>query len=102
MPVRATLTFRVKEGAGDSFEQAWRRIAARVREHPDSLRQTLARDPDDPRTFVMTTDWANRESFSEFESSREQEELTAPLRELRESSAMNVHDIVVHIEGQTQ
>lgn len=99
MPVRATLTFRVKEGAGDAFEQAWRRIAERVKEHPDSLRQTLARDPEDPRTFVMTSDWANRESFSEFERSRDQEELTGPLRELREWSTMNVHDIVVHIEG---
>jgi heme-degrading monooxygenase HmoA len=98
MAVRATLTFRVKEGAAEAFEQAWRRIAARVMEHPDSLRQTLTCDPDDPRTFVMSTDWANRESFNRFERSQDQEELTAPLRELRESSTMAVHDIVLHVE----
>jgi len=99
MAVRATLTFTVKEGAADAFEEAWRQIAARVKEHPDSLRQTLARDPDDPRTFVMTTDWESRESFRVFETSTEQEELTAPLRQLRESSTMVVYDIIAHIEA---
>jgi len=34
-----------------------------------------------------------------FETSTEQEELTAPLRQLRESSTMVVYDIIAHIEA---
>jgi heme-degrading monooxygenase HmoA len=97
--VRATLTMRVKEGREADFEQAWRDIAEDVRRAPGNIRQALLRDPEDPRTFVVTSDWESREAFGEFERSPEQDRLTAPLRELRESGGMTIHDLVVHIEG---
>ena len=37
--------------------------------------------------------------FGEFERSPEQDELTAPLRELRSSARMTVHDVLIDIEG---
>ena len=89
----------VKEGREGDFEQAWRGIAEDVRRAPGNIRQALLRDPDDPRTFVVTSDWESREAFRDFEQSPEQDQLTAPLRELRESGGMTVHDLVVHIEG---
>jgi heme-degrading monooxygenase HmoA len=97
--VRATLTMKVKEGRGDEFERAWREIAEEVRQAPGNIRQALCRDPADPDRFVVTSDWSSREAFSEFERSPEQDDLTAPLRELRASADMSVHDLVVHIEG---
>ncbi len=97
--VRATLQMRVKEGREDDFERAWREIAKEVQRGPGNLRQALLRDVDDPRSFVVTSDWESREAFTQFEQSPEQDELTAPLRELRESGKMTVHDLVVHIEG---
>ena len=90
---------RVKEGREDDFEQAWRAIAEEVRRAPGNIRQALLRDRDDPRSFVVTSDWESREAFTDFERSPEQDRLTAPLRELRESGGMTVHDLVVHIEG---
>jgi heme-degrading monooxygenase HmoA len=90
---------RVKEGHEADFEHAWREIAEEVRRAPGNVRQALLRDSDDPRTFVVTSDWESREAFGEFERSPEQDRLTAPLRELRESGGMAVHDLVVHIEG---
>lgn len=97
--VRATLQMRVKEGREGDFERAWREIAKEVQRGPGNLRQALLRDVDDPRNFVVTSDWESREAFTQFERSPEQDELTAPLREMRESGKMTVHDLVVHIEG---
>ncbi len=91
---------KVKAGRGPEFERAWREIAQQVRMAPGNLRQTLARDPADPDSFVVTSDWDSREAFHEFERSQEQDELTAPLRELRQSARMTVHDLVTHIEGE--
>jgi heme-degrading monooxygenase HmoA len=97
--VRATLQMTVRAGRGADFEREWRAIAEQVRRAPGNLRQALVRDPDDPDRFVITSDWSTREAFGAFERSPEQDELTAPLRELRESALMTVHELVTHIEG---
>lgn len=97
--VRATLHIKVKTGRGEEFVQVWREIAEQVRRNPGNLRQALLDDPDDPDAFVVTSDWLSREAFTEFERSPEQDELTAPLRELRESGRMTVQDLLLEIEG---
>jgi heme-degrading monooxygenase HmoA len=99
--LRATLTMKVKAGREADFERAWRAIAEQVRRVPGNVRQALLRDPKDPTTFVLTTDWESRDAFSSFERSPEQDALTAPLRALRESASMAVHDLVVHIERES-
>ena len=96
--VRATLEMKVRDGRAEDFEAAWREIADHVRRAPGNVRQALMRDPDDSNTFVVTSDWESREAFTQFERSPEQDDLTAPLRELRESGRMKVHELVTHIE----
>jgi heme-degrading monooxygenase HmoA len=98
VPVRATLQMKVKPGKGADFQEAWRRIAESVRGAPGNLRQDLLIDPNDSETFVVTSDWESREAFSQFETSPEQDDLTAPLRELRQTGSMTVHELVAHIE----
>lgn len=98
--VRATLYMKVKDGRGSDFEREWRTIAEEVRRLSGSIRQALTRDPEDPDSFVVTSDWRSREEFGEFERSSEQDRLTAPLRELRASSRMTVHDLVYQVEGE--
>jgi heme-degrading monooxygenase HmoA len=99
--LRATLTMKVQAGREADFERAWRAIAEQVRRVPGNIRQALLRDPKDPTTFVLTTDWESRDAFSGFERSPEQDALTAPLRAMRESASMAVHDLVVHIERES-
>ena len=98
--VRATLYMKIKAGRGPEFERVWREIAAHVRAAPGNVRQTLAARPGRSRQLRMASDWASREAFHEFERSPEQDDLTAPLRELRESARMTVHEVVTHIEGE--
>jgi heme-degrading monooxygenase HmoA len=98
--VRATLYMKVKDGRGADFEFAWRVIAKEVQTAPGNLRQALARDPEDTDSFVVTSDWISREAFGEFERSPEQDELTAPLRELRASARMTVLELVIDIDGE--
>ena len=96
--VRATLYMKVKDGRGSDFEREWLAIADEVRKVPSNIRQALSRDPEDPDSFVVTSDWRTREQFGKFERSPEQDDLTAPLRDLRESARMTVHELVIHIE----
>ena len=97
--IRATLSMKVKPGKGADFERAWEAIAEKVRRAPGNLRQALLRNPDDPESFVLTSDWQSRELFHAFERSPQQDDLTAPLRELRESASMAIHQLVKHVEG---
>jgi heme-degrading monooxygenase HmoA len=98
--VRATLYMKVKDGRGSDFEREWLAIADEVRKVPGNVRQALSRDPEDPDSFVVTSDWRTREQFGKFERSPEQDDLTAPMRELRESARMTVQDLIFHIEGE--
>ncbi len=100
--VRMTLYMKVKPGREADFERAWRAVAEKVRLLPGNLRQALLRDWQNPSSFVLTSDWESRETFHRFERSPEQDALTAPLRELRESARMTVHDVLVHLEGGTR
>jgi heme-degrading monooxygenase HmoA len=97
--VRATLTITVKPGKEEEFVRVWQEIAEHVRHNTGNVRQTLLRSADEERTFVVASDWGSREAFTEFERSPEQDDLTAPIRALRESGRMTVQEIVVDVEG---
>jgi heme-degrading monooxygenase HmoA len=95
--VRVTLYMKVKAGKEPEFERAWHAVSERARHVPGNLRQTLMRDPSDDSTFVITTEWDSRETYRSFEVSTEQDEMTAPLRELRESARQVVYDVLADV-----
>ncbi len=95
--IRATLQMRVLPGREQDFVAAWEKVALSVSQATDNLRQSLLQGG--PGTFVITSDWTSREAFQAFERSPEQDALTAPLRELRESAQMEISEILIHVEG---
>ena len=97
--IRATLQMVVKPGRGAEFERAWEAIAEKVRHAPGNIRQALLKDPKAAESYVLTSDWQTLEQFQAFERSPEQDDLTAPLRELRASASMAVHQLIKHVEG---
>ena len=97
--VRTILRMRTREGCEEQFEGAWRQAAAEISRVPGNLRQELVRDADDPRTFLVTADWADRASVDAFGRSSARETLTAALRELREDASRNTYEVLATIPG---
>lgn len=101
-PIRAVLRMKVKSGREEEFVAAWRRVAAVAATRPGNLAQALLRDPADGSVFYVSTDWRSLAEFGAFERSPEQDELTAPLRALREEAAMTLYQIVETAEPPAQ
>jgi heme-degrading monooxygenase HmoA len=100
--IRVLLHVKVKKGREHEFEDAWRIVAAYTQGIAGNLRQDLLRDPMEPGTFLICSDWESREAFHLFERSEEQDALTAPLRDLRVSATMTTYDLLVHCEKEMQ
>ena len=97
--VRTLLRMRVRTGCEEQFEQAWRTAAVQIAEEPGSIRQDLLRDAGDPRTFLITADWADRAAVDAFGRSSSRETLTAALRELREDASRHTYEVLATIQG---
>lgn len=97
-PIRAMLRMKVKAGKEAEFVEAWRKVAAVAATKPGNMAQALLRDSADGSVFYVSTDWRSRAEFGAFERSPEQDELTAPLRAMREEATMNLYSIVDSVE----
>ena len=96
---RAVLRMRAREGGEQAFADAWRTAAEEVSRVPGNLRQELIRDADDPRTFLITSDWTDRAAVDEFGRSSARETLTEALRDLREDAARNTYEVLATVPG---
>ncbi|MGY1747251.1 FAD-dependent monooxygenase [Blastococcus sp. SYSU D00695] len=98
--VRTLLRMRTREGCEARFEEAWRAAAAEISRVPGNLRQELVRDADDPRTFVITSDWVDRDAVDAFGRSSARETLTAALRDLREDASRSTYEVLYTVPGE--
>jgi len=97
--VRTLLRMRAREGCEAEFEPAWRRAAAEIACVPGNRQQELIRDADDPRTFLITSDWTDRAAVDAFGRSSARDSLTAALRDLRADAARNTYEVLAVIPG---
>lgn len=95
--VRSVLSMVVREGCERSFEKAWRASAERIAQYPGNLGQTLSKDQNQPRLFVIVSDWESRDALKKFEGSAERIALSATLEELRESASKSVQEVLAAI-----
>ncbi|SNS54980.1 Quinol monooxygenase YgiN [Geodermatophilus pulveris] len=97
--VRTILRMRTREGCEAEFEAAWRRAAEEISRVPGNRQQELIRDADDPRTFLITSDWTDRAAVDAFGRSSARETLTEALRDLREDAARNTYEVLAVVPG---
>ncbi|WNV75802.1 antibiotic biosynthesis monooxygenase family protein [Geodermatophilus sp. DSM 44513] len=97
--IRTILRMRTREGCEAEFEAAWRRAAAEISRVPGNRQQELIRDADDPRTFLITSDWTDRAAVDAFGRSSARENLTEALRDLREDAGRNTYEVLARIPG---
>ena len=98
--VRTLLRMRVREGCEEQFEAAWRTAAVQIAEEPGNIRQDLLRDAGDPRTFLITADWADRAAVDAFGRSSARETLTEALRDLREDASRSTYEALAVVPAQ--
>jgi heme-degrading monooxygenase HmoA len=93
---------QVRAGCEQEFREAWQSYAPRIARHRGSRGQALAVQAGRERTYVITGDWADRQSLAAFESSADRRELSAALDALRESAGKTVLEVVVVVPANAE
>ncbi|MFV2013031.1 MULTISPECIES: putative quinol monooxygenase [unclassified Micromonospora] len=88
------LSMRTRPGCERRFETEWQAIADQIRMLDGCLRQDLVRDADDPRSYLIITDWADRERLDAFGRSAQRDRLLRVIRELRESAQRHTYQVL--------
>jgi quinol monooxygenase YgiN len=92
--VRTVLAMRTREGCEERFEAAWLSVAEKIRTLDGCLHQDLVRDADDPRSYLIISDWADRERLDAFGRSEHRDRLLQVVRELRESAQRHTYQVL--------
>lgn len=92
--VRTVLAMRTREGCEQEFEKEWLAAAEEIRAMDGCLRQDLVRNADDPRCYLIISDWADRERLDAFGRSKHRDRLMRVIRELRESAERNTYQVL--------
>ncbi|MDG4800401.1 antibiotic biosynthesis monooxygenase family protein [Micromonospora sp. WMMD980] len=91
---------RTREGCEDRFEAEWRAAAEEIRTLDGCLHQDLVRDAEDPRVYLVISDWADRERLDAFGRSAHRDRLLRVIRELRESAERHTYQVLHSVTGE--
>ncbi len=100
--VRTVLAMRARQGCEERFEKEWLAAAEEIRALDGCLRQDLIRDADDPRSYLIISDWADRERLDAFGRSEHRDRLLRVIRELRESAQRNTYQVLHSVPGEAE
>lgn len=101
-PIRTVLAMRARPGCEQRFETEWLRAAEHIRTLDGCLRQDLVRDADDPRSYLIISDWADRERLDAFGRSEHRDRLLRVVRELRESAQRHTYQVLHSVAGEPE
>ncbi|MGC4807503.1 putative quinol monooxygenase [Micromonospora sp. DT233] len=99
--VRTVLAMRTRPGCEQRFEAAWRFAAEQISTLDGCLHQDLVRDADDPRSYLIISDWADRERLDAFGRSEHRDHLLRAVRDLRESAQRHTYQVLYVVRGET-
>ncbi|GIJ29560.1 hypothetical protein Vqi01_47220 [Micromonospora qiuiae] len=100
--VRTVLAMRTRPGCEERFEAEWLAAAEKIGALDGCLRQDLVRDADDPRSYLIISDWADRERLDAFGRSAQRDELLRVIRDLRESAQRHTYQVLHSMRGEPQ
>jgi len=82
MKGRVVFLIRVKPGSGDEFLAGYEGIRHVVAEGVKGhLVDQVCRSPDDPDSWLITSEWESLEDFLEWERTQEHRDLVKPMRD---------------------
>lgn len=82
MKGRVVFLIRVKPGVGDQFLEAYEGIRHMVAEGVDGhLVDQVCQAPDDPDSWLITSEWETLEHFLAWERTEEHRDLVKPMRD---------------------
>ncbi|SCF08346.1 Quinol monooxygenase YgiN [Micromonospora viridifaciens] len=100
--VRTVLAMRTRQGCEERFEKEWLAAAEEIRTLDGCLHQDLVRDADDPRSYLIISDWADRERLDAFGRSEHRDRLLRMIRELRESAQRNTYQVLHSVRSEAE
>ena len=100
--VRTVLAMRAREGCEQRFEAEWLSAAEQIRALDGCLRQDLVRDADDPRSYLIISDWADPERLDAFGRSEHRDRLLRVVRDLRESAQRHTYQVLHSVQPEPE
>jgi quinol monooxygenase YgiN len=100
--VRTVLAMRTREGCEERFEAEWLSAAEEIRTLDGCLHQDLVRDADDPRSYLVISDWADRDRLDAFGRSVHRDQLMGVIRELRESAHRHTYQVLQSVPSEPE
>lgn len=100
--VRTVLAMRTREGCAERFEAEWLSAAEQISTLDGCLHQDLVRDADDPRSYLIISDWADRDRLDAFGRSEHRDRLLRIIRELRESAQRHTYQVLHSVSSERE
>ena len=94
MPARFVLEFQVSPGREEEVIRAYSALRARLEQGvPGLLRHQLCQNVDEPRRFIITSEWEDLGASTAWDRSDEHNQLVGPLRECFESAGSTKYEV---------
>jgi heme-degrading monooxygenase HmoA len=79
----------------EAFEAMIPTVSKTIEGTPGYLKDELLRDPGEPASYIMTSEWASREDFLNWEQSSVHKQNTSPLRMFWEAKVeFKIYDVI--------
>ncbi|GLY67814.1 FAD-dependent oxidoreductase [Amycolatopsis taiwanensis] len=92
--IRTMVRIRARPGCEAAVEAAWRAVAGEVGELAGNLMHDLLLDANDPRAFVVVTEWADEKALADYENGPVAARFADAVRPLREPSGVDGYRVM--------
>jgi 2-polyprenyl-6-methoxyphenol hydroxylase-like FAD-dependent oxidoreductase/heme-degrading monooxygenase HmoA len=97
--IRTMARIRARPGFEDAVESVWRTVAGQISALAGNLLQDLLLDANDPRSFVVVTEWADESALRDYENGPVAARFADVVRPLCEASGAESYRVMRDSEG---